>query len=240
VEIKGKTINEHCYKMKEMESRNHYNNTCHNGGISMRNNRIILCAAIVFLLISALPGLAQRDWWMGRGAFSGLNLTSDQIDKIQELRLEFQKEILQLRTELQIRFTEIRNMYYRGESQAKIYAKQEEVDLLSDEMEKRYMAYQTEIRGLLTDEQKLLFDRWGSIGYGLGPRYPMGLGMGFGPRGRMGLGLGRGYGRGYGRGWNQGWDMGPGWGRSVGRAWRQGWGRGMGRGWRCPWLWNWR
>jgi len=220
----------------------------------MKKTRIIFSMTLGFLLIFALPGLAQQDWWTGRWSFSGLNLTSEQMEKIQDLRIEFQKEILPLRTKLQTHFMEMRNMYYRGGGQAGTYAKQSEIDQLNEELEKKYMDYQARVRDLLTDKQKEIFDRSGGLGLGYGPGAWMGSGMGFGQ------GLGRGFGRGFGRGWGRGWNRNPVWSRGYGRGWSQSWGRGrgwrpgwglgagygrgwsqgMGRGWRCPGLWNWR
>ncbi|MFH1964751.1 MAG: hypothetical protein ABIJ42_04345, partial [Acidobacteriota bacterium] len=194
----------------------------------MRKISIILCAIIVFMLISAHPVLAQRNWIDGGGYFPGLNLAPDQIEEIQELRLRFQEETLSLRTELQALSLKLRTMYYKGADQDDVYARQTEINELQEEMGMRYMEHQKEIRYLLTDEQKLLFDRWS----GAGPGYV------FGDRMIPGVAGGRGWGAGNGRGWNTGYDQSWVQGMAPGTGLTRGSNLNMGRGWRCPGLWN--
>lgn len=194
----------------------------------MRKINFILCAIIGFLLISAHPGLAQRNLINSGGYFPGLNLAPDQIEEIQELRLRFQEETLSLRTELQTLSLELRTMYYKGANQDDVYARQTEINELQEEMGMRYMDHQKEIRYLLTDEQKLLFDRWAGVGSGYG----------FGDRMIPGPAGGRGWGAGNGRGWNTGYNQSWVQGMAPGTGLTRGSNLNMGRGWRCPGLWN--
>ena len=177
----------------------------------MRKSIIIFGVLITFLLIAALPGQAQRYWRQGVRPGYGLDLSEEQLAKIQDMRLEFQQECLPLRIQLQTLYLELRRLSFDGVDQAKIDAKTEQIDGLEMEMEKMFRAHQNQIRDLLTDEQKAVFDRWGGLGLGMGPA------MGFG--------------RGYGRGWNRG--VGQYWGRGMGRAWNRG--PRMRRGYWCPW-----
>jgi Spy/CpxP family protein refolding chaperone len=226
----------------------------------MKKGFISLGVLTAFMLISALPSQAQRyrqqEMWPG----SGMNLTSEQITKIRELTLEFQKEILPMETELKSLYMELDSLYYANAEQAKFNAVYNKIDALEIELEEKSMAHENQIRALLTEEQKVLFDHWGGLGYGSGA---MGLGMGYGrgygrgygmgfSRGYAGYGrgFGRGYGRGYagyGRGFGRGYagysrGFGQGWGPGMGRGWGRG--PGMGRGYWCPWVqrgrFNWR
>lgn len=209
---------------------------------------------VAFMLTLVLPGLAQRNWQPRMSPTAGMNLTSEQIAKIQELTLEFQKDTLPMETQLQTLYMEVGPLPYRDTEQAKFNAAFKKIDALEMELEKKYMGYENQIRALLTEEQKAFFDQWGGIGYGLERMGGMGLGMGLGMGfGRANRGYGRsygGYGAGYGgygrgnvgmtRGYSQGWN------RGMGRAWNRG--PGMGRGYWCPWFqqgrsnrfWNWR
>jgi hypothetical protein len=185
----------------------------------MKKGIMIFGILIAFVLISALPGQAQRYWRQGARPGIGLDLTEEQLAKIQDMRLEFQKECLPLRTKLQSLYLELRSLSFKNTEQAKLDAKSAQIDELELELEKMFTTHQTQIRDLLTDEQKALFDQWGGLGLGM-------AGMGFG------MGQGMGYGRGYGRGWNRGPRRD--WGRGMGRAWTRG--PGMGRGYWCPWF----
>lgn len=186
----------------------------------MKKIRIYVCFAVVFMLINASSSWAQEDTESEMMPYYGLNLTQDQINKIQEMRLDFQKEILELRIKLQGRYLELNNMYNNGESQEKIDNIIAQIENMSLELEQKYFDHRNQIRGILTDEQKVMFDRWGGLGFGLGRMGGMGLGLGYGP----------GFGRGFNRGWGRGLGYRPGWGR----GWRQG--PGMGMGFNCPWF----
>jgi len=225
---------------------------------------IIFGVLAAFMLIAALPGQAQRYWQQEMWPSGGMNLTSEQIAKIQELTMEFQKDILPMEIQLQTLYMEVEPLPYRDTEQAEFNAAFNKIDALEIVLEKKYMAHQNRIRSLLTEEQKALFDQWGGLEPGLERMdLGMGQGMGFG-RGYAGYGrgLGRsytgygrgytGYGRGLGRsytGYGRGYTgYGRGLGRSYtgyGRGYGQGWDRGMGRGWGrgpgmgrgywCPW-----
>jgi len=215
---------------------------------------------VAFMLTLVLPGLAQRNWQPRMSPTAGMNLTSEQIAKIQKLTLEFQKDILPMETQLQALYTEVGPLPYGDTEQAKFNAAFKKIDALEMELEKKYMGHDNQIRALLTEEQKAFFDQWGGLGYGL-ERMGLGmdLGMGFG-RGYAGYGQGygaygrgyAGYGRGVGRGYASygrgvgrgyaGYDRGyAGYGQGYGaygrgvagysRGYGQGWNRGMGRSW---------
>jgi Spy/CpxP family protein refolding chaperone len=193
----------------------------------MKKIQIYVYFAMVFFLMTAVSGWAQEDLESEMMPYYGLNLTQEQIDKIQQMRLDFQREILELRTQLQGKYLELRNLYYKGESQETIDNSIAQIQKMSLELEQKYSDHLNQIRGLLTNEQKAMFDRWGGLGLGLG-RWGGGLGMGYGYGYGYGPGFGRGFNRGWGRGFRPGW--GGGWGQGPGMGMR------MGMGYRCPWF----
>ena len=182
----------------------------------MRKIKISVIIVVVLMLITASTSWAQRYPRSRMMYFNGLDLTEEQINMIQEKRLDFQKEILELRTQLQGQYLELRSLNLKGEPQEKIDDKISQIEKLSLELEQKYLAHRDQIRELLTDEQKAMFDRWGGLGLGLGRMDGMGLGLGYG----------RGIGRGFDRGWGRGFGAGRGWNRNPRM------GRGM--GFRCP------
>jgi hypothetical protein len=173
---------------------------------------------VVLFLVSTLPGWAQPRRWSRMSPSYDFELTSEQIMRIEEMELELQQEILPLETDLEIQYLELKRMFAQNDAQAKIDAKLDQIDKMEIELDKKYQAHQMNIRSLLTDKQKMLFDQEGGFGWGLG----LGLGRGYG------VGYGRGYTSGYGRSYGRGYTSG--YGRSYGRGYAPGFGRGYGRG----------
>ena len=170
-----------------------------------------------------------------RGYLPGMDLSSEQLDKVYDLRMQFQKDTISLRTKLQTRYLEIRNLLYKGTSRDLVDAAENEIDILQEELEAIYRDHQDAVKAILTEEQRELFGRWGGLGFGVsnstGYGYAAGYGRGFGRGGGAGLGMGRGYGAG------RGWGMNRGIGFNRGMGFNSG--VGFNRGWRCPGLRNW-
>jgi Spy/CpxP family protein refolding chaperone len=105
---------------------------------------------------AAVPGMA----WEGRGyALNALDLTEDQEQKIDDLRLEHQKEMIPLRTELDELRASYRLMVVDeqvSESEIEKNLKKQNDVLLKRRMEQ--VRHIREVRSLLTDEQKTRFD----------------------------------------------------------------------------------
>ncbi len=173
----------------------------------MINNKFFFVFLTFFTFALAVPAAAQVQPWPDE-AYNVLDLSEEQLAIIQEHRLAFQKEILSLRTTLMTEYMELDNLYLQNEEQSNIETKIAELEQMELELDDRFDAHQQQIRGLLTDEQKVLFDRFG--GLGMGPEYGMGYGMGYG------AGPGRGYSVGYGRGYGAGYGRGA-WGRGAAR-----------------------
>lgn len=176
----------------------------------------------------SVPGLAQ---WPRARAWSdlGLDLTEEQLSKIQDLRLSFREQLLPLEMRWEKAALALDALTIKGAPQKEIEGASGVIEGVDREIEKAYQVHRNEVRNVLNEERKLLFDRHGGLGIGPGaggmnPRW----GMRFGPGG--GFGPGPGWGR--GRGARSGWGRGPGYGYG-------GRGTGPGRGYFCPWF-RWR
>lgn len=183
--------------------------------VKQRNIGIVWLFLGIFMAVS-VSGLAQ---WRRAGtwAYGDLNLSDEQLARIQEVRLTFQERIMPLRLQWQKAQLDLDTLTMKGAGQKELEAPYKVLDRVEIELDKAYQAHWNEVRNLLNEEQGILFDRYGGLG--------------------MGLGRGRGFGPGYGLGMRQGYR--PGWGPGMGLRFGGGWGRGLGRGYFCPWF-RWR
>jgi len=215
----------------------------------MNKRRTLISITAAFIILLPVLSHAQSDWRPYSHPYFDLNLTSEQIGQIQKLELEFRKEVLPLETKLDARAMELRSFYAYRATGEKIEAKLEQIKKIEIELDKKYAAHNNQIRELLTEKQKEIFDRYEGLGIDLGRMYAMDYGRRYGPAygrgyGYLGRGWDRDYGPAYGRGWNRGYGRGygPGYGRfhrgyygrgyEFGRGWNRGY--GMGRGYWCP------
>jgi hypothetical protein len=191
----------------------------------MIKSKVLIVFLPILILTLAIPASAQDLRWQAQ-PYNFLDLTEEQMAAIQEQRLAFQKDILSLRTQLMAGYMELDNLYMQNAEQQKIEGKIAELDQMELEFDNQFEAHQQQISALLTDEQKVLFDRFG--GLGMGPAFGMGYGAGYG----RGMGYGAGYGRGMARGGGYGMGYGAGYGRGMARGGGYGmdYGAGYGRG----------
>lgn len=146
---------------------------------------------LIFLSIIVLTGIILTAPAFSFGAFGGrgpdywngehccnnqtlwnLNLSNDQKTKIEALVNENQKSIRPLRDKMFDKSTELRRLWSQANpDRDKIYAVQNEVRTLRDEIQDKRMTLRLEIRKILTAEQneKLANSSW-SRGPGFGPR----------------------------------------------------------------------
>jgi Spy/CpxP family protein refolding chaperone len=163
--------------------------------------KMLVAVLVVALSLSTGAAMAQG-WGRGsgygpgsgpgygpRGAWGpGLNLTSEQNQKLQALQESFLKQTLPLRNEMQIKQFDLRTLWAQSNpDQGKILAKQKEINALREQLQEKGIQNRLEIRKILTPEQQAQF---GIYGPGYGMRGGMMAG-GFGP------GRGMGYGTGY-------------------------------------------
>jgi hypothetical protein len=197
--------------------------------VNMKQKSVWTVGLFLGLLTAlSVTGMAQ---WRRPGTWPdpGLNLTDEQLAKIQEVRLAFVERIAPLRMQWQKELVNLDSLTMKGAGQTELEAANEALDKIEAELEKAYQDHRDEVRNLLNDEQRALFDRYGGLG----------LGLGWGANARWGMrpGWGRGFGPGWGPGLRQGYRFG--WGPGMGLGFRGPWGRGPGRGYFCPWF-RWR
>ncbi len=153
---------------------------------------------VVFAMVTAVPVWAQpagNPWWgFGQGVPNPLGLTPDQMTQVQEIANKWQEELLPLWADLQRKNLELEQLMWTPDPNSdEVEAKAKEIGDLQAVVHKKTVERQKAVRGLLTSQQKVLYDQQGLVpGWGRGSG---GLGLGRGNGGRGG-----GYGRGRG-GW---------------------------------------
>ena len=162
---------------------------------------------IAFLMASGSL-IAQPMWGARWGQTAGfrspalfmqaqLNLTDDQVSKINDIILTQRENAINTRTEIQKLRLEIRKLYLSDNfDAAKIKELNSKILELQNQQWNRRVETQSKISEILTPEQRKLWmtyfgGRWGGRGFGMGPR---GFRRGFGPRGGFGFGPCNGYG----------------------------------------------
>jgi Spy/CpxP family protein refolding chaperone len=155
----------------------------------MKLSKVTVLAAIslVLLVTSVLyagpGGLGGGPGGMGNGGAFWGNLSKEQKAQMNSLRLDFLKKQEPLREQMAKKRIELMEMTSKDKSdEGAIQKKKEEIWALQDQMRNERRAMSTNIRAMLTPEQRAEF---GAMGPGAG--CPMGM--------RGGMGGGRGYGR---------------------------------------------
>lgn len=192
----------------------------------MRKRSIWTVALFLGVFLAATVSSPAQWRRFGPRADRGLGLSDEQLAKIQEIRLGFQEKMMPLRLQWHKAHAKLDSLEMKGAGQKELDSANELLDRLERDIEKAYQDHRSEVRNLLTEEQRAIFDRFGGLG--------LGAGFGAGPRWETRQERGRDYGRGWGtgimKGYRSGWE--PGWGPGCGR----GWGRGLGQGYLSPWF----
>jgi Spy/CpxP family protein refolding chaperone len=194
-------------------------------------------SCLVFLLSFALADTAgaQFGWpnpW-ARASFAP-GLTAEQTSRIGDIIGEWQTEMTPLWSELQVKTTELQTLRWESQPDSSaVEAKAREIGELQARLQAKSVELRSAIRGVLTEEQRTLFDQRG-LGFGMG-RGPCGLGMGLAWSGGFGRGWGFAGGRGRGR-WQGGSFGGAygGFGRGRGPC-----GMGLAGPSGAPWMGSW-
>lgn len=140
----------------------------------MVKSKSVMAIILVIALVAAYPVLAQQaesgcckgKTAHGMQACKIPNLTTEQLSMIQKLKLEFEKEMLPVRTKMQSLKLDLRTLNAENADLKKIEAKIDEISKVCAELQKRRIAHHREIRNLLTDEQKAFFDLRCAAGMG--------------------------------------------------------------------------
>lgn len=133
------------------------------------------------------PGFRERQRMMGpmhhpmEDWARHLNLTPEQIARLQELRESYLRDTLVWRNELVIKRFDFRDMLRNPQTDSqKVLAKQREISELESKIQEKAVLYQLEMRKVLTPEQiKVLPPGFGLGGFH-GPRMMPGRGRGIG------------------------------------------------------------
>jgi Spy/CpxP family protein refolding chaperone len=136
----------------------------------MRLTKPTVTVLVGLALVMALPSLAQKAGQEACEKACGiLNLTPEQAAKIENLKIEHQKALLLLQTDLKTKRLELRQLMNEKADQKTLEAKIDELAKVGANIQKKCLAHRNEVRGLLTDEQKKSFDqKCGGMGCGAG------------------------------------------------------------------------
>ncbi len=150
-------------------------------------------------VVTAQPGRG----YPGAGrCMDDLKLTKDQETKIEALRLDHQKKMIDLRSDLEKVQLEMKQLLAKGDyTRAEYLALNAKLGKAREALQTSRANHQMDIYDLLDKDQKATWNKFRADRPG---------------KGGMGMGMGRGHGMGYGKGFHKGF--------------KDGYGRGMGRG----------
>ncbi|MBN2565389.1 MAG: hypothetical protein JXB46_06730 [Candidatus Eisenbacteria bacterium] len=198
-----------------------------------RSKRVAIIAVLMFagIALLAVPAMGRRGgsggWDRGSGRGIGPAFTQDQLDKIEKIHEKYADQRAELSNRLKAIMVDAQDKRDGGEPDFNAIEKtMTEVSDIRLKLAKLHLNIQKEIRPLLDDDQKVLFDRglgrmmggdmWarggragGMMGAGrdgrtMGGMCPTGRGgMGHGMQGHPGMGTGMGRGMGMGPGGGQ-------------------------------------
>ncbi len=118
-------------------------------------------------------GMGYGPSWMGRWA-SGLNLSNEQVQKLEALHERFLKETIAMRNDLALKQLELRTLWLQiNPEEGKILAKEKEINALRAQIQEKGTKYLLEGRKVLTPEQQAKVTTFFMSG-GFGSRYGMG------------------------------------------------------------------
>lgn len=121
-----------------------------------------------------------------RGGMFGLDLTEDQVKQMNELRTKNLKEMLPIRNEMQEKRAHLRTLTTaENVNDKELNQTIDELTVLISKQMKMRVAHHQEIRSMLTDDQRVIFDsrsgRMGNRQFSKGNRRGGGRAMSFGP-----------------------------------------------------------
>lgn len=126
----------------------------------MRLTKSTVTLLVGLALVFALPSQAQEAGQEACAKAYGIpNLTPEQAAKIETLKIEHQKALLLLQTDLKTKRLELRQLMNEKADQKTLEAKIDELAKIGANIQKKCLAQRNEVRGLLTDEQKKSFDQ---------------------------------------------------------------------------------
>ncbi len=101
------------------------------------------------------PGMGYGPSWMGGWAYR-LNLSNDQVQKLETLHEKFLKETISIRNDLALKQVELRTLWLQtSPEEVKILAKEKEINALRAQIQEKATKYLLEGRKVLTPEQQM-------------------------------------------------------------------------------------
>ncbi len=168
----------------------------------MKKIALISCMVFISFLFISQGLLAQRYYRGDPGIeddYYDLNLTRQQMEKIDKLELELERELSPLISKLRSNYMELDELETQGSyDPTKIKKIWDMINKLEDDIGNKEISHEKKIRDLLTQEQRIIFDSY--YGYGLNHSGRGAFGRGYFGRGFRGSRGGNyGYGAGMGR-----------------------------------------
>jgi Spy/CpxP family protein refolding chaperone len=147
-----------------------------------------MVVALVLAVLTALAGTSfaqcgghgKPDGRMGPGGPAALKpaFTTEQQSQIEKIRAKYDDQRVDLRNKMAVIRLEMRDLLSQPEPDfTKVEARIDAMSELHAKLAKMRLAQHKEIRGLLTPDQRALFDRGLAEGCCEGPGGPMGCGM---------------------------------------------------------------
>lgn len=151
----------------------------------MKRSMISLVAILFLAILTVAPLTAQEPAPMapdqdedlfegpgpgmgpGQGMFKQLDLSTEQIEKLRDMRTSHQKEMIPLRAELKVARIELRELVRAGDNTSAIDAKIDQIGKLQTQLEKKRVQNQLQMRSILTPEQRQKMEM-GRAGFGDG------------------------------------------------------------------------
>ncbi len=163
---------------------------------------LTLITVVVLGVLITLPVSAQGPHHEGEGSFERgpgkqaclaciPDMTAELLEEIQSMREEHREEMEGIHEKLFEAKTAFHELLREPEPDlSAVRRAKERLDDLGTEMLIAHLEMRREIRGMLTDEQRVFFDEMQMHHPGPGGRHPMGSGPGMGPGSGMGPGPG--------------------------------------------------
>jgi len=105
------------------------------------------------------PEVMKKQAMMHRKMHQGLNLTEEQQNKIAELRLQFQKTLLPLQTEMRGKMAELHLLQTEANPNLKKMDQLiDQIGKIRTKIQKEKIRHQVKVRKLLTPEQQVKWD----------------------------------------------------------------------------------
>lgn len=125
-----------------------------------KNVKNIAMLLVIFVMASGMELFAQKGMERGMHQNCIPNLTNEQKEKIDELRTPHMKKIQELRADKKVYKAELSKLMQAEEADMKaIESKIDEINKVQSNMMKEHAKHKQDVRSLLTDEQKIHFNK---------------------------------------------------------------------------------